>query len=370
MKNDVHTSRYYELDLLRFIAASMVLLYHYCFTNPTLAVTHVAYPELSWFSMYGFYGVPLFFVISGFVIPLSADGKTPGQFVASRAGRLYPAFWAACSLTFATAALLSAGSKPIPAVRYLINMTMMSGWVGGDFVDGVYWTLFVEMRFYLLVFLALTLKLSRRQITAGLVAWLLLSIVNFEYYSPLQRILTLNKAPYFVIGMVCYSLFRGDRRPLNYVILLVSMVMAHAYELREFDEATTKFGVLHDHRVLLALETACFGIFILFAHKATERFGAPWMRVAGALTYPLYLTHAVIGEVIFNRLYPFLGRWTLLLGIAATMLVVAYLINVLVERPLSPLVRRGTSDIINFLTATSQSSFHRLLGTSWTFWRG
>jgi len=75
-------ARLYELDLLRFIAAISVLLYHYTFmgyaensiqgdyTSP------IEYPMLAPFSQYTYLGVNLFFMISGFVILLSAHGMT------------------------------------------------------------------------------------------------------------------------------------------------------------------------------------------------------------------------------------------------------------------------------------------------------
>jgi peptidoglycan/LPS O-acetylase OafA/YrhL len=49
---------------------------------------------------YGFLGVPAFFVISGFVIAYSAEGRTAVGFAIARFSRLYPNFVFCMTLTF------------------------------------------------------------------------------------------------------------------------------------------------------------------------------------------------------------------------------------------------------------------------------
>src|SRR5690554_5644422 len=84
------------LDLLRFGAALAVVLFHLVETSAW--GTRFAFPALSGVTMFGVYGVRLFFVISGFVILMSAWGHSPGRFVISRIARLYPAYWASVIL--------------------------------------------------------------------------------------------------------------------------------------------------------------------------------------------------------------------------------------------------------------------------------
>src|SRR5688572_28370593 len=80
------------LDLLRFLAAAAVMLYHYGFRGSAGADRYLEFrfDALGPVCRYGYLGVPLFFMISGFVILMSAVGKSPREFVATRAARLYP----------------------------------------------------------------------------------------------------------------------------------------------------------------------------------------------------------------------------------------------------------------------------------------
>jgi hypothetical protein len=89
------------LDLLRLFAALAVVAYHYTFRG-------FAADDMTWVHVdavvpvtkYGYLGVQLFFVISGFVIAYSAEGRNARQFFIARAARLYPGFLACMTITF------------------------------------------------------------------------------------------------------------------------------------------------------------------------------------------------------------------------------------------------------------------------------
>ncbi len=104
-------TRFYEIDLLRFLAALSVVIYHYTFRAYGVGnLSPIPYLEMSRFTRYGYLGVELFFIISGYVILLSVQGKTVRQFFISRVQRLYPAFWVACTLTFLVVRIWGNGS--------------------------------------------------------------------------------------------------------------------------------------------------------------------------------------------------------------------------------------------------------------------
>lgn len=101
------SARLPELDLLRFIAASTVVIYHFCYTPVVAGVVNTTiFGSVHDLARYGYVGVDLFFVISGFVILMTAARRSPRGFLVHRALRLYPSFWVAVGLTVTVVTLL------------------------------------------------------------------------------------------------------------------------------------------------------------------------------------------------------------------------------------------------------------------------
>lgn len=142
-----------HLDGLRGIAALLVMIQH----SVTVMARH---PEAAgWFQWFahafntsyfspGRAGIVAFFLISGFVVPFSL--KSPHAlkgFAVSRFFRLYPAYWS--SLFLAVVLLSGLGIESFETKQVLANITMFQFLLGQDDVVGAYWTLFLEMVFYI-----------------------------------------------------------------------------------------------------------------------------------------------------------------------------------------------------------------------------
>ncbi len=151
-----------ELDLLRFIAAVSVVLFHATNwpSDPNL-LTRVA--------TYGSLGVPLFFMISGFVILMTAQNRSGIEFINSRIARLYPSFWIAVLLSVLALTLLA--DDPPSLATIVANLTMQPHAFDQPYIDMVYWTLVVEMKFYALTWLVIVTRQMKRVETL-LMLWL------------------------------------------------------------------------------------------------------------------------------------------------------------------------------------------------------
>src|SRR5690242_8364575 len=229
--DSVRPGRLAELDALRGVAVLMVLAFHY---TTRFARLH---PEWAWGDFtFGFYGVELFFVISGFVIIMTLDRSgRPMDFVVARFSRLYPAFWTAVLLT-SLVLWLSGSRADAPPGRIAANLTMVHEFFGVPSVDGVYWTLEVELLFYALALAVFWAGLlPRAHLVVG--AWLALSALLF--YSPLHsahfvgtvnRLLDLEYAPFFATGILFYRLYSGQAsRQWDYPLLACAGLLVLFY---------------------------------------------------------------------------------------------------------------------------------------------
>lgn len=199
-------ARIHELDALRLVAAVSVVLFHYTFSGWADGTTTVAYPEMGSWTRYGYLGVDLFFMISGFVVLMSAWGATPRRFVVSRGARLYPAYWLAIAVTAFVTVTLGRDLFPISAGQVLANLTMFQAVADVPNVDVVYWTLWAEMRFYVLILALTWIGITRSRVMAVLWGWLALTVLVEAGLLPRVADLVVQSefSHYFIAGMALF----------------------------------------------------------------------------------------------------------------------------------------------------------------------
>ena len=336
--------RLYEIDLLRIIAALAVVVFHYTFSGWMQGLTPVTFPGLGMVSRYGYLGVDLFFVISGFVVPLSGWNRGPRQFVVSRIVRLYPAFWVAVTLT-ALVSVIS-GKFRIGLGQYLANLTMLNPAVNVDNVDVVYWTLWAELRFYLVLLVLVWVGLTRRRVLLACWGWLALTgAMEVGLLPPAADLLLQSTfAHYFIAGLALSLIYRFGATLELAVILLLAYGNAVYRGLGFAADVADRYGTEFQPAVTIGVIWTIFMVAVLIALRATEPLGRPWFSVAGSLTYPLYLVHARIGFVLLAWLGPLVSpypglKWLLLAGLIAGMGALTYAIHRYVERPLAARLR-------------------------------
>lgn len=351
-----HTRRAPELDLLRVVAAGAVLLYHYTWAFSEMELGGPAFPEVvtSW-SRYGFLGIELFFLISGLVIVHSIRDRPAARFAVARAIRLYPAYWAAVTVT---AVLLVALGGPLGDVvtpgRYLVNLTMLTGFVGGTYLDHVYWTLTAELSFYAVVWSALAIR-RHRDLVVVLAAWLAISVLNDRVLGidAIGTLLATRFSPFFVTG-ACLALLTAVepeapgswRRRLTWATLaaaIVLVVRATAVRIDQADRILFTPGSVRP-AVAVVIVLACVALLAAVASGRAQGWGRPWMTTAALVTYPLYLVHTSVGLVVFRRADG-LGRWAALAAATALSLALATAIHRVVERPLARRLTRAAARV-------------------------
>lgn len=245
--------RLYVIDGVRLLAALLVAVHHYTGTdrldrpgNPVWdrPVSEIM-PTVFHFSAYGWIGVEVFFVISGFVICMSCWGRTPRQFFVSRVIRLYPAYWFAVVFTTAVVVALPGVWERLRMRDVLLNLTMLQSGSASPHVDGVHWTLWTELRFYLLFLVVVAMGLTYRRVVVFCCVWGTAAML-----APISElrlmILIVNPvaAWFFIAGLVLYLMYRFGQDLLLWGMLTMSWLMAQVELGRRIESVIAVFLVL------------------------------------------------------------------------------------------------------------------------------
>jgi peptidoglycan/LPS O-acetylase OafA/YrhL len=334
------------LDALRFLAAVGVLAYHFT-ARQTDAwgrdLAEVA-PAVSGWATYTSLGPELFFVISGFVILMTAWGRSVPDIIGSRVARLYPAYWVAVLLTGALLLLVWEG-KQVTGGQVLVNLTLLQSLVDVKHVDGVYWTLWVELRFYVLIALFAAIGITRRRVLLFAALWPAAAMLARG--AGLHDAVTWLVAPYaplFAAGMALYVIFRTGHAVVPWLLVAGNAALATAALVPARMESLGANSVVAPHAGLLAVcLLGCVGLVALVALTPLARWRWAGLTAAGALTYPLYLTHEYWGLWIIHLLSGRAPVWAVLVAATAFSLALAWLVHRFVERPFGPRLRRATT---------------------------
>jgi peptidoglycan/LPS O-acetylase OafA/YrhL len=305
---------------LRGVAASMVVVTHAAGGKDFVA----AFPTLGVIASYGYLGVPIFFVISGFVIPhMMADmeyriGRDAWPFLLRRLVRLEPPYVVMVLLAFAiaVAAAHTAGYRGAPfspsSEYFLLQFLYVGPWFGVPWINDVAWTLAIEFQYYLLMLIAAPLLLApshRRQalfFVAAIAASLLI-------HDPRAIFLYL---PCFAVGFAVF-LYRSKRAGSPaFMALLVLFV------------GLTAFNIGTAYAIAVA--------FAAGAILVPLRRPLPILSGLGAISYSLYLIHLPVTARLGNLLMRTPWSWNqtaAAVGSIAASLLAAIALWYVVERP-------------------------------------
>lgn len=301
----------------------MVLLFHYTVRYAALfrdggAPFHVNY---------GFFGVEVFFGVSGFVILMTLErSRTPGDFVFARCLRLYPAYWIAVMVTFFVLMLFPLPGRTVGWPEAAVNLTMLQEFLGVAHVDGVYWSLEVELVFYVWMVAVLAFGWLHHAHRL-LIAWLLVSLAALVATLVLgrsmptlaNRVLLVEHSAFFAIGAAAYIDFRSGRvSPMTWAVFGLAALTAWLGKGPE--------GLC----VAMAMEV----LFAMLVWRKARFLDTRVLVFLGTVSYPLYLLHQNIGYVIIGGLRArHVDYGWAMLAAATVSLVAATLLTFGVERP-------------------------------------
>jgi peptidoglycan/LPS O-acetylase OafA/YrhL len=307
------------------------------------------WPEFSSWAKYGHLGVQLFFMISGFLVLQSAYSKNVSAFVRARALRLYPAFIACCVLSYALISVIP--NEPRSTLTLLYNLTMLNGVIDGfrgvtpTYIDGSYWTLALEWKFYVIVGILIAIR-QLNHIERFLWIWLTASAAYFVYpMAWLELICIVPWNAYFIAGA---AFFRGRTQGWTRsraALLLLAMAFSVVQASDQTEQLRIIYGVEFDRLVAMTCVIAFFVAFFVITQR-DRRIGARVQRIfalAGGLSYPIYLLHLRLGAAGVRAFWTEGDRFVLLLAMLSLLALAAYAVHRFVEKPVWRALHRAPS---------------------------
>ncbi|MBW4933404.1 acyltransferase family protein [Marinobacter sp. F4206] len=358
-------NRFGTIHGLRGIAALGVVIYHLSGNlNPELETLLPGLINITF--SYGYLGVPIFFVISGFVISYSTKStnvttKYAKSFIVRRSIRLDLTYWAsiffAISLLLMKNKILNTSEEIPPATDILIHMFYLQDILNVDpVISVVYWTLCLEVQFYLFYIFSLWLSCRisyENHLLISLCIAIPLGIFSVFLDLGLAEIningLFISNWHYFLMGiLVCLAI-----REVRYTkFIFFSWIF--------FEIAVQVFSDFKAYSIAGVLCSS--GLFAIWKLRGLNHFfTGRTLTYFGTISYTLYLVHPDIGwktisfgkKIIGDNLLPWHSGVLLLTGIA-TSIAIAHIFHLAFEKPSQKLATRIKSES---LTSALKSYF-------------
>jgi peptidoglycan/LPS O-acetylase OafA/YrhL len=263
---ETRPSQIVGIDVMRFLAAMMVAIYHITYISwadpgtrgDAAAMPFLAFRTWAPFVDTGWVGVQIFFVISGFVIAYTANGRSPADFIKGRAQRLVPSVWI-CATMSVGALLLSGSPSWEVAKAYLLSLIFFPI---GPWIASSYWTLPVEIIFYALV-LALLARDQFERIglaavtlgTSSLILWCWIFVhvsLGLDRGDHVEQLLSHRFSPLLLVPQGCFFaigtlmwLVKVHGPSLGRIVAIIAFVAAGILEIdRETARAIAWSGIV------------------------------------------------------------------------------------------------------------------------------
>jgi peptidoglycan/LPS O-acetylase OafA/YrhL len=299
-----HPSRFENLDAARALAALLVVVMHVTENWVRFDhASHVAGPfliNLSGTAHFGLLGVKLFFLISGFVIPYSVSGSGFSEFksfLSRRFFRIYPLFLFSIPLGAITSYWI--WGKEFGGFDWILNALMIPNFFERPFAEGLYWTLQVELLFYI-VCAAFIAFVDLRRIS---VAWVFLVVSALFIISkkllfppsPFEILVYYLAGVRFILfGWLIRKFFEAGQMSWIDRVLLLSLFI---YYLLFIPYRALHLTVIDADWMNSIIEAAALLLFLFFLYLPLHLHRLAYL---GRISYSIYLMHPVVMYIVYR----------------------------------------------------------------------
>jgi peptidoglycan/LPS O-acetylase OafA/YrhL len=317
------------LDSFRFLAIISVIFYHYTYRWTIPASYKNLYPYGTYYGNifeYGRMGVQFFFIISGFVISYTLENTSGlSTFFKNRFIRLFPPILLWSVITYSVFIIFDT-NLILPDSHFLKNFLPSLTFIKPEiwslilnhsfsWLNGSYWSLWVEVQFYIIA--SLLFFMNREKFFRNLLlVTIIISLANYLVNHFSQKN---SNTHFFLLASQVNELFN-----ISYYICYFSLGAIFHYLYKRSAIRLTAFTSLCMAVIFLYQFYACvtfqarilyiimIALFVLMIYKRQYLFFLenPLFRRIGVISYSVYLAHENIGILLINKFGGYLGKWS------------------------------------------------------------
>lgn len=347
-----------EIDGLRFIAIFSVVIFHLqgfiSVRDVSIYEDHINYQKINYFISHGHLGVPLFFVISGFILGmpfarhyiLKQPKVSLKNYFFRRLTRLEPPYLLSLTVLFFasvyvahTLSLAEAFKSYFSSVLYSHNIVYGRSVL--PLINCVTWSLEVEVQFYLIApLIALIFKVSshfKRRLFLLVMIFVFTLVSN---YIKLPFISLFEYIQYFLLGFLLVDFYLSGKErfvnlPFKVLFAHIALIGMWIWDGNEISNAAIKF--FWELYFIADVFVLCYLVLISSAIKILSK---NIISTIGGMCYSIYLLHYPVISIAGNFItkysfskFSFLNVSVYSIFILSQILICSALYFLLIERP-------------------------------------
>ncbi len=316
IKNISRKKKLYQISFLRAVASISVCLFHLGFGNPNFLGNNKSVFHIF---NYGYLGVPVFFILSGFIIcyslPVNYQLKNFYAFLKKRLTRVEPPYLVSILLTLTVAYLASFITHNPVEVSWknlLYHIGYLNNFTTNIYINGVYWTLGIEFQFYILI----GLLFSWMNKSVYFLILIIISLLALNAIKINNTSLIFDYTPLFCIGILMYFINYSNKYPKPVLLCLMALSL---------------FVITFGKPEVFYISLFTIGVILVpFRNNKIISF-------LSDISYSLYLIHIPIGGRIINLSLRFVHtdnqKYLTVAAAFVISIIAAYIFHIIIEKP-------------------------------------
>ena len=301
--------RYVGLDILRVFLASYVFFFHAwgrLVGWETSVMSHEIFRKIPQILQYGFLGVDIFFIISGFAIASTLSDSI--NFIDKRLKRLIPSllFVGVAELLLVTFLILTEKTQS-SFFTEILNQTLGILPTSGNDVDlrnFVVWSLTIELQFYFLFLMYIIMqKYLRNKLVSFIYIWITLLYVS-QYWNIIfiNEIIIRDFAIYFIVGIAIYLYKVGGINNKNGFLWMILIAPQLVKTLNSRIGGSANLGPSWLPWFIIGIILLFLFLSVKFPLFSRGSFSHK-LKTLGQASYPFYLLGGFFGMTLLAHVH-------------------------------------------------------------------